>query len=200
MVIFTSYYCTHLGDKYIYFCVMSLCPIIPLLDSEFFWTLLSAAVDPLFNFSCSLRFRWLHGAGFLSTYWSHTEFHWSQADTGRCSQTCTRPPYRFLHYSTETCSSLEEADRETFSHSHVIQFFRTVWIIWIWSIGCDHLCMQRMKVWFWLMCHIWCLYVSVGPHLQLPLYHSKNFFLQQKWFYAFCSHFFIISTFPTGSE
>lgn len=61
----------------------------------------------------------------LSTYLSHTESHWSLGDTGKCSQKCKLPPYRFLRCSTETRSSLEEADRETVSQSHVIQLFRT---------------------------------------------------------------------------
>lgn len=53
------------------------------------------------------------------TYWSHTEVHWSRTDTDRCSLRCTQPLCRFLRYNTETCSSLEEADRVSHSSSSV---------------------------------------------------------------------------------
>lgn len=46
------------------------------------------------------------------TYWSHTELQRSLGGTGKCSQSCKRPLYRFLHYNTEMWSSLWEADRD----------------------------------------------------------------------------------------
>lgn len=66
------------------------------------------------------------------TYWSHTELQRSLGGTGKCSRSCKRPPYRFLHYNTEMWSSLWEADRDAGGQtSFSSSVHRNMWIITI---------------------------------------------------------------------